>query len=164
VVRARIGHDCGTLADIFIAHARSGDLQVRLTGTVAARSGHGRGTLVDCIRRLECELIEDGLLRRIDFGELPPRLPDVTREKFSALGLVEITSIGRRRLAGWLGLRPAAASRYHGLVGNGRRDTGRRWRMLRTLAHTLGANGVFVQFAVAADAVRRHGGSDVLAE
>jgi Replication-relaxation len=32
------------------------------------------------------------------------------------------------------------------------------------LAHTVGANGVFVEFAVAADAVRQHGGSDLLAE
>src|SRR5207253_7298735 len=58
----------------------------------------------------------------------------------------------------------AAASRYHGLAGNSRHDAGRRRRLLRTLAHTVGANGVFVEFAVAADAVRQHGGSDLLAE
>ena len=72
--------------------------------------------------------------------------------------------MGRRRLAGWLGLGSAAATRYHGLGGTGRRDAGRRWRLLGALAHTLGANGVFVAFAMAAHAVRRAGGSDRLVE
>ena len=37
-------------------------------------------------------------------------------------------------------------------------------RLLRALAHTLGANAVFVAFATAAEAVRRAGGDDELAE
>jgi hypothetical protein len=86
------------------------------------------GIAVDRVRRLENELIRDGLLRRIDFVELPRGATVLTSEEFSALGLVEITSAGRRRLAGWLGLGPAAATRYHGLTGNGRGDAGRRWR------------------------------------
>lgn len=80
------------------------------------------------------------------------------------MGLVETTNLGRRRLAGWLGLGPAAAPRYHGLSGNGRGDAGRRWCSLRALAHTLGANGVFVAFAAAADEVKRTGGADALAD
>src|SRR5205807_2982938 len=88
----------------------------------------------------------------------------LTSAEFSSLGLVEITSLGRRRLAAWLGLSPAVATRYHGLGGNGRGDAGRRWRALRALAHTLGANDVFVAFSIAADAVKRAGGDDVLAE
>jgi hypothetical protein len=122
------------------------------------------GTTVHRIRRLETELIEDGLLRRIEFNELPRGARAVTHEDFAALGLVEITSMGRRRLAGWLGVSQAAASRYHGVTGNGRSERGRRRRLLRALAHTVGTNAVFVAFAVAADAVRRAGGSDLLTE
>jgi hypothetical protein len=77
---------------------------------------------------------------------------------------VEITRAGHQRLAGWLGLNAAAASRYHGLVGQGRAQAGRRERLLKTLAHTLGTSAVFVALAVAAEAVRRAGGSDHLAE
>lgn len=121
------------------------------------------GTNVHRIRGLESDLIEDGLLRRIEFDELP-RGTDLAYKDFAALGLVEITSKGRRRLAGWLGLEQAAATRYHGFIGNSRRDGGRRWRLLRALFHSLGANSVFVAFAVAADAVRRAGGSDQLVE
>ena len=121
------------------------------------------GTNVHRIRRLETNLIKDGFLRRIDFDELP-RGRDLAYEDFTALGLVEITSMGRRLLAGWLGLGQAAATRYHGFIGNGRRERGRQWRLLRALFHTRGANSVFVAFAMAAHAVRRAGGSDDLVE
>jgi len=91
------------------------------------------GAPVDRVKRLEHELIQEGLLRRIEFGEVPRGGTALTYEDFSMLGLVEITSTGRRRLAGWLGLELAAASRYHGLAGNSRQDAGRRRRLLRTL-------------------------------
>jgi hypothetical protein len=122
------------------------------------------GTRVARIRRLEHELIQDGLLKRIDLGELPAVRTLLTSAEFSSLGLVETTNLGRRRLAGWLGLSPAVAARYHGLSGTSRADVGRRSRALRAFAHTLGANAVFVAFAVAANAVTRAGGHDVLAE
>ncbi len=122
------------------------------------------GTSIARIRRLEDELIGDGLLRRIEYGELPRGGTVIAYGEFAALGLVEITSRGRRRLAGWLGVESAAAGRYHGLTGNGGREAGRRWKLLRTLAHTVGANGVFVAFAVAAEAVRRGGGTDEFVE
>ncbi|MBV9600342.1 MAG: replication-relaxation family protein [Chloroflexi bacterium] len=121
------------------------------------------GIAVDRVRRLECELIEKGLLRRIDFGELPGGRMLPARDEFAAWAWWR-SRPQRRRLAGWLGLRPAAASRYHGLTGGARRDGRRRWQLLRALAHTLGVNAVFVAFAVAAQAVRRAGGDDVLAE
>jgi protein involved in plasmid replication-relaxation len=47
---------------------------------------------------------------------------------------------------------------------HGRGDAGRRRRSLRALAHTLGANAVFVAFAIAADGVKRRGGADALTE
>lgn len=122
------------------------------------------GTSADRIRRLEQELIDSGLLRCIEFAELPDGALGLPREDWANLGLVEVTMAGRRRVAGWLGLTAAAASGYHGLVGQGRGLAGRRWRLLRTLAHTLGTNAVFVALAMGAEAVRRAGGSDQLAE
>jgi len=50
------------------------------------------------------------------------------------------------------------------LIGAGRSQAGKRRRLLLALAHTLGANAVFVAFATAASAVRRAGGSDDLVE
>jgi hypothetical protein len=50
------------------------------------------------------------------------------------------------------------------LIGAGRSQAGKRRRLLLALAHTLGANAVFVAFATAACAVRRAGGSDDLVE
>lgn len=122
------------------------------------------GTAVDRVRRLENELIGEGLLRLVAFEELPRAGTGVTREELSALGLVEVTSMGRRRVAAWLGIRQVVATRYHGVSGSGRGGAGRRWRLLRALAHTLGANAVFVALAAAAEAVRRAGGDDELAE
>jgi hypothetical protein len=122
------------------------------------------GTGVDRIRTLERQLIHEGLLRTIDVSELPGKRSAVMSETFSTLNLVEITMAGRRRLAGWLGLSSESATRYHGVIGYGRSSLGRRWRLLRTLHHTIGANGVFVALAVAAASARRDGGSDQLAE
>jgi hypothetical protein len=106
-------------------------------------------------------LIAEDLLRHIEFDELPAG-SRLDCEPFTKLGLAEITNKGRRTLASWLGLGPAAATRYHGFIGNGRRDRGRRWRLLRTLVHTMGVNSVVVAFAVAANSERRVGGSDDL--
>jgi hypothetical protein len=125
---------------------------------------HLLGTTTARIRRLEHELVASGCLRRIELDELPNGALGLGHEECRALGLVEITILGRRRLAGWLGLEPTVATRYHGLIGNARGQAGRRRRLLRTLAHTLGANAVFVAFAIAADAARRQGGTDRLAD
>jgi hypothetical protein len=40
----------------------------------------------------------------------------------------------------------------------------RRWRLLRTLAHTVGTNAAFAGFAVAAEALTRAGGADRLTD
>jgi hypothetical protein len=96
--------------------------------------------------------------------QLPSVAVGWSQRVFSDLGLVEITLAGQRRIAAALGLDPKTATRYHGLIGAGRPQAGKRRRLLLALAHTLGANAVFVAFATAACAVRRAGGSDDLVE
>jgi hypothetical protein len=122
------------------------------------------GTTSTRIRRIEDELVRSGWLRRVELIELHPGVISLDRAEISRLGLVEITPAGRRRLASWLGLEPTTAAKYHGLISSARSDARRRRRLLRTLAHTVGTNAVFVALAVAADAVRRAGGTDLLAQ
>jgi hypothetical protein len=129
------------------------DQLARLFGTTQVR-----------IKGIERDLVEKGWLRRIDLNELPGGALGLGRNEWQALGLVEVTGAGRARLASWFGLDVRAATRYHGVIGNSRGQAGRRRRLLRTLAHTLGVNGVFVAFAMAAGATIRQGGSDRLAE
>ena len=124
----------------------------RLLGTTSAR-----------IRRLEDDLVANTWLQRVELDELLGAT-GLTRADIERLGLVVLTLAGRRRLAAWLGLDPTTATRYHGLIGHGRSHEGKRRLLLRALAHTLGANEVFVSFAVAADAVRGARGTDLLAE
>ncbi len=125
---------------------------------------HLLGTTTARIKRLEQELIKWGWLRQIELNELADSGIGTGRDECGLLGLVEITLAGRRQLAGWLGLEPLTATRYHGLIGNARGQAGRRRRLLRTLAHTVGANSVFVAFAVAAESATRQGGTDQLVE
>jgi hypothetical protein len=80
------------------------------------------------------------------------------------LGLVEVTAAGRRRLGDMLGLDAPTASRHHGLTGAGRAATPRHPPFLRTLAHAVDTNDVFVAFALAAAETRRRGGTDELSE
>ena len=121
-------------------------------------------TSVPRIRRLESDLVRSGWLKRVEMEEFPPVAVGWSQSVFSDLGLVEITLAGQRRIAAALGLDPKTATRYHGLIGAGRSQAGKRRRLLLALAHTLGANAVFAAFAVAAEAARRAGGSDHLAE
>jgi len=116
------------------------------------------------IERFERELIERDLLRALDDSDLGASGLDLDALASSRLGLVEVTDAGRRRLADMLGLDAPTARRYHGLTGSGRATTARRRRFLRTLAHTVGTNDIFVAFALAAAETRRRGGSDELSE
>ena len=118
------------------------------------------GTTTIRIRRLEDDLVTRGWLRQVELEDLPPGTIGLNCAEIGRLGLVGITLAGRRRLASWLGLDPTTAARYHGLIGDGRSSQGRRRRLLRNLAHTLGANAVFVALAVAAQTVHRAGGTD----
>jgi hypothetical protein len=85
-------------------------------------------------------------------------------DEVGSLNLFELTLAGRRHIARSLGLQPPFATRYHGLVGEGGGQAGRRHRLLRTLAHTVGANAVFVAFASAAARARAAGQNDQFVE
>jgi hypothetical protein len=85
-------------------------------------------------------------------------------DEIGRLRLFELTVAGRRHIAQSLGLQSPPATRYHGLVGEGGAQAGRRRRLLGTLAHTVGANAVFVAFASAAAKARAAGGSDDFVE
>ncbi len=98
---------------------------------------------------LRAELMDRGWLRPVPVTDIPPAALARLEQEPAALALTELTALGRRVLAGWLGLNGPTAARHHGLSG-GQDWAGRRQRLLRTLAHTLGTNDVFVAFAVAA--------------
>jgi Replication-relaxation len=120
------------------------------------------GTTRGRIEGFEREMIDLGWLRTLDLGDLGVSGLDLG--EFAPLGLVELTNVGRRRLADMLGLDSPTASRYHGLTGSGLAGAARRRRLLRALAHTLGTNDVFVAFALAAAEARRRGYVDELSE
>lgn len=122
------------------------------------------GTTAAQIRRLEADMVTRGWLRHVELDDVHPCAIGLSRTEISGLGLVEITVAGRRRLASWLGLDSTTAARYHGLIGDVLSSRGRRGRLLRNLAHTLGVNSVFVAFAVAAETVHRAGGTDRFAQ
>jgi hypothetical protein len=120
------------------------------------------GTTRGRIEGLEREMVDLGWLRTLDVGDL--RVSGLDLGEFAPLGLVELTNVGRRRLADMLGLDSPTASRYHGLTGSGLAGAARRRRLSRALAHTLGTNDVFVAFALAAAEARRRGYVDELSE
>jgi hypothetical protein len=111
--------------------------------------------------RLRDELIARGWLRLIPPADIPASALAQVHEEPRALGLAELTPLGRRVLAGWLGLRGPTAARHHGLSG-GQDWAGRRRRLLRTLPHTLGTNDVFVALAVAAGRAAARGQDEAL--
>jgi protein involved in plasmid replication-relaxation len=129
------------------------DQRVDLLGTTAKRLG-----------ALERQLAGRGWLRYISSDELSDEAIGLNRQERRALRLVEITPAGRRRLAEWLALDTATASRYHGLIDSGPGQARRRARLFRALAHTLGVNAVFVALSIAAQTAARQGGGDELIE
>jgi hypothetical protein len=85
-----------------------------------------------------------GLARAVTNEEVPPSLRCQGH-------LLELTVEGLAILAGYLGLPLATAVRYHGLAGGGpATPVGPRRALARNLAHTLGADAVFVAMARAA--------------
>jgi hypothetical protein len=88
-----------------------------------------------------------------------PDSPQALSGRSRRLLLVELTPAGRREAARRLLLPSTVARRYHGLLGG---STDRRYA--RHLAHTLGANALFVSLVVAARCMRELGFDDVLDE
>jgi hypothetical protein len=125
---------------------------------------HLLGTTRARVGRIEQQLVQLGWLRLLRLEDVSEDTIGLPEDEVRALGLAELTTAGYRQLARWLGVDLAAARRYHGLLASSRGENGRRRRLLRTLAHTLGANAVFVAFAVAAGVATRQGGADELAE
>jgi hypothetical protein len=104
-----------------------------------------------------------GLLRLLRPDEISSQQLQLPKRERSCLRLVEITAAGYRELARWLGLDSAAAARHHGLGGgDGVEWSGPNNRLRRALAHTLGANAVFVTLTISARTATRQGGDDAL--
>jgi hypothetical protein len=103
-------------------------------------------------------LLARGLLRLVESGELSP--------EFAAAELVELTVPGLTLVAAQLGLSLAGAVRWSGLAGGGpSAPVGARRKLISQLAHTLGADALFI--SLVATARRRHatrGGDDQLLE
>lgn len=114
------------------------------------------------VRRAARQHIARGWVRPIPGEDLRPAALSAGPAGLRALGMLEPTPSGRRELARRLALPGPVAARRHGLVGGERGRAGKRRRALRTLAHTLGANAVFVALVLAARAVRQGGGDDRL--
>jgi len=120
-----------------------------LLGTSVARTG-----------RLVVQLRALGWVRTIQSDDAPPEALKHSSGRPRRLALVELTPAGRREAARRLLLPAAAATRHHGLLG---KDSSTR-RFLWHLAHTLGANAIFVAFVSAARHVSQRGGDDALEE
>jgi hypothetical protein len=116
-----------------------------LLGTSPARAG-----------QLVRQLSASGWVRAREYADAPPEPVGVPPRRPHPLSLVELTSAGRREVARRLLLPATAATRHHGLLGN-HASSRRFWRHL---AHTIGANEVFVAFVLAT----ARGGDEALEE
>ncbi|MGI9149643.1 MAG: replication-relaxation family protein [Chloroflexota bacterium] len=110
------------------------------------------------VGRLELQLQAHGWLRPIQSDLAPLETLGPASGRRNRLALVELTRRGRQEAARRLLLPPAVAARRHGLLGRG----GDTRRFLRHLAHTVGANAVFVAIVSAARHVTELGGDDAL--
>jgi hypothetical protein len=106
------------------------------------------------------QLTAHGWVRALQSCEAPSEALGCSSGQQRGLALVELTPAGRREAARRLLLPVTAAVRHHGLLGKGVPAR----QFLRHLAHTLGANAVFVAFVSAARQVSERGGDDALAE
>lgn len=122
------------------------------------------GTSTSRVERVQAGLVGRNWLRRVSPEEVPPGAIGLRAAEFRALRLVELTPAGRRELVQRLSLPAALATRHHGLVGGERGRGGKRRRLLRNLAHTLGTNAVFVALAMTARVVCGRGGDEALEE
>ena len=108
---------------------------------------------------LVSQLVATSWIRVIQSASNPldPLGPHLDRSH--RLLLVELTPAGRRAAARRLLLPASVATRHHGLLG-GKYDR----RFSRHLAHTLGANAVFVAFVTAGRRANARGHGDTLEE
>ena len=110
---------------------------------------------VPSVERRRDRLIAQGLLRLLG--------PDEVEEGVGDPGLVEATADGLALVAAHQGLTPAVAIRANGLAGGGpERPLGPRRKLLAELAHTLGADEIFVRLVATARERAAAGGDDAL--
>jgi len=111
----------------------------------------------DAVRRRLGRLMDRGLLRLLAPSEL--------RKAPAGLELVELTAPGLALVAAQQGLPLGAAIRVNGLAGGGpERPLGARRKLTMQLAHTLGADDIFVRLVATAHALAAAGGDDALVE
>ncbi len=107
-------------------------------------------------RRLR-RLVNRGLMRRLGPSELS--------KAAGGLELVELTAAGLALVAAQQGLPLGAAIRANGLAGGGpERPLGARRKLTMHLAHTLGADDIFVRLVATARSLAATGGDDALVE
>jgi hypothetical protein len=116
------------------------------------------GTSSGRIGQLVAQLTSRDWLRPIAPGELPNDALALSSGRQRRHTLVELSPAGRREAARRLLLPTIVATKHHGLLGKA--TTSRRF--LRHLAHTLGANAIFVAFGLAARQVTQRGGDEAL--
>lgn len=103
--------------------------------------------------------------RLLDLGLVRLVAADEIGAEASARGLTELTQDGVALLAAGQGLSPAGAMRGAGLVGGGPQPAAPvRRKLLQTLDHTLGVNGVFVSLYRTARQRRTRGHDDAVLE
>jgi hypothetical protein len=111
------------------------------------------------VRQLRKQLVTRGLVRTQSLAE-PNRVawgtPQLDEHR---LDLAELSPSGCRHLAISLGLPVAVARRHHGLFGG---SVAQRRRVKRAVAHTIGANEIFVAMAVQARVATGRGADEVL--
>lgn len=110
--------------------------------------------------RIVVQLRALGWVRAIRSNVAPLDVLDHSSGQQRTPALLELTPPGRKEAARRLLLPPSVAARHHGLLG---KDASSR-QFLRNVAHTLGANAVFVAFVSAARNMTMRGGSDALEE
>lgn len=133
------------------------DLVARHPFLPLARLAITLGRPVAVVRRRRDRLIAQGLLRLL--------AADEAGEAGARLELHELTADGLALAAARQGLTLAVAIRANGLAGGGpERPLGARQKLLRELAHTLGADEIFVRLVAMARERAAAGGDDALVE
>ncbi len=103
------------------------------------------------------QLLARGLLRRLEPGEV--------KAEFAVAELLEATAAGLALVAARQGLSLAVAVRANGLAGGGPdQPIGSRQKLLKELAHTRGADDLFVSLCRTARARAAAGWDDALVE
>jgi hypothetical protein len=111
--------------------------------------------------KLRKDLMTRGLVRMHALVEPCGAISKTAGDDVHRLSVAELTGSGRRRLASSLGLPVAIARRHHGLFGG---TVTQRRRVTRAVAHTVGANEMFVAIAVRARIATARGADEALEE